>query len=111
MSQALPTFFAPTNQASTNTVARAGVSPWEVWESTSKVKRLRALLSLFALYAASLLAVMTFSDGADIGCVLVAIAGHVLYATWGLLNMWRDCSWLESARLRSRIPLRERHAV
>ncbi|AKU98136.1 hypothetical protein AKJ09_04800 [Labilithrix luteola] len=108
MSQALPTGFAPTRSP---TRASVSVSAWEVWESTSKVRRLRALLSLFALYAGSLLAVMTLSDGADIGCVLVAIAGHVLYATWGLLSVWRDSSWLERARLRSRTTLRERHAI
>ena len=70
------------------------------FEETARVRRLRALLALFALYAGSLLSVILISDGADIGCILAGIAGHVLYATYRMVATWRDASWLEHARLR-----------
>jgi hypothetical protein len=61
---------------------------------------MRSLLGLFALYALSLGAVIAVSDGADIGCILAAIAGHVLYATHRIVTSWRNASWLDEARER-----------
>jgi len=78
-----------------------------MWESAARLRRLRSLLALLALYACALLLVMTFLDGADVGCVLVAIAGHVLYATHGLLASWRAASWFEDARERILVPPHE----
>jgi len=72
------------------------------FEEAARVRRLRSLLALFALYAGSLLSVILISDGADIGCILAGIAGHVLYATHRMFASWRDTSWLEHARLRMR---------
>lgn len=69
------------------------------------VRRLRSLLALFVLYAVALLAVMAVSDGADVGCILAGIAGHVLYATYRLLQVWREDCWLEDARARTRLRL------
>ncbi len=67
-----------------------------------RVRRLRSLLALFVLYAFSLLSVIVMSDGADVGCILAGIAGHVLYATHRLVATWRDDCWLEDARARMR---------
>jgi hypothetical protein len=67
----------------------------------ARIRRLRSLLSLFALYAAALLSVILLSDGADIGCILVGIGGHVLYASAKTALAWRDASWLEHARSRT----------
>jgi hypothetical protein len=69
-------------------------------DESARIRRLRALLALFALYAGALLAVILLSDGADIGCILAGIAGHVLYATYRMVASWRDASWLEQARMR-----------
>jgi len=69
-------------------------------EDSARLKRLRALVSLFALYATALLAVILISDGADIGCILAGIAGHVLYASGKTALAWREASWLERARAR-----------
>jgi hypothetical protein len=69
-------------------------------EDTTRIERLRSLLSLFALYAAALLAVIVLSDGADIGCILAGIAGHVLYASAKTAHAWREASWLDAARQR-----------
>jgi hypothetical protein len=55
---------------------------------------------LFALYAATLLAVTLVSDGADVGCILAGISGHVFYATFRLVGAWRDATWLDHARAR-----------
>ena len=73
---------------------------WLVHEEAARVRRLRTLLSLFALYAATLLAVTLLSDGADVGCVLAGISGHVMYATLRLVADWRDAAWLDHARRR-----------
>lgn len=70
-----------------------------------RVRRLRSLLGLFVLYAVALLAVMVVSDGADVGCILAGIAGHVLFATQRLLAVWREDCWLEEARSRARVRL------
>jgi hypothetical protein len=67
-------------------------------DETARLRRLRSLLALFALYAGALLAVIVLSDGADVGCILAGIAGHVLYATHRMVTSWRDASWLEHAR-------------
>ncbi|HVH41055.1 MAG TPA: hypothetical protein VM925_01890 [Labilithrix sp.] len=61
---------------------------------------MRSLLSLFALYAAALVAVIFLPDGADVGCILAGIAGHVFYAGTKLALEWRDASWLAGVRLR-----------
>ncbi len=76
------------------------VPEWLVHEEAARLKRLRTLLALFALYAAALLAVTLLSDGADVGCVLAGISGHVLYATLRLVAEWRDAAWLDHARRR-----------
>jgi hypothetical protein len=74
-------------------------------EELAHLRRLRALLGLFALYATALMMVMLLSDGADVGCILAGIAGHVFYATHRIVTSWRDASWLlarrEDARLRA----------
>lgn len=74
-----------------------------------RVRRLRSLLALFVLYAVALVAVMAVSDGADVGCILAGIAGHVVFAMARLLQVWRDDCWLEDAGARvRRRPLRSR---
>ncbi|MBX3263952.1 MAG: hypothetical protein KIS78_26455 [Labilithrix sp.] len=65
-----------------------------------RLRQVRALLGLFALYAGALVLVMLLSDGADIGCILAGIAGHVLYASARTAAAWREASWLEAARAR-----------
>ena len=74
---------------------------WAKSDEMMRLRRLRSLLALFSLYAAALLAVVVLSDGADVGCVLAGIAGHVLYATHRMLSAWREASWLEHARDRA----------
>jgi hypothetical protein len=74
-------------------------------EEALRVRRLRSLLALFVLYAVALVTVMAVSDGADVGCILAGIAGHVLFATSRLLHVWRDDCWLEDARARTRLRL------
>ena len=81
--------------------ARVELPEWMVQEEASRLKRLRTLLALFALYAAALLAVTLLSDGADVGCVLAGISGHVMYATFRLVASWRDAAWLDHARRRA----------
>jgi hypothetical protein len=83
---------------------------WTTHEENARLGRLRSLLGLFSLYAASLLIVVVVSDGADIGCILGGIAGHVLYATLRIVASWRDAAWLEGAKLRSVSRLRLRMA-
>lgn len=84
----------PSITARTAAVARE----WAANDETARVRRLRSLLALFSLYAGALLAVIVLSDGADVGCILAGIAGHVLYATYRMVTSWRDASWLEHAR-------------
>jgi uncharacterized membrane protein YjjP (DUF1212 family) len=81
-------------------VLRTAIASSASVDQEARLKRLRSLLGLFALYAVALVAVMFLSDGADIGCILAAIAGHVLYATVRIATSWRDASWLEQARER-----------
>lgn len=66
---------------------------------------MRSLLALFALYAAALLIVVVVTEGADIGCILGGIAGHVLYATHRVVGCWRDAASLEDAKARAAFPL------
>lgn len=73
---------------------------WANSDEAARLRRLRSLLALFSLYAGALLAVIVLSDGADVGCILAGIAGHVLYATWRMVTSWRDATWLEEARER-----------
>lgn len=81
---------------------------WASSDEAARLRRLRSLLALFSLYAGALLAVIVLSDGADVGCILAGIAGHVLYATYRMVTSWRDASWLEQAR--DRIYARRRYA-
>ena len=71
---------------------------WANTDEVARLRRLRSLLALFSLYAGALLSVILLSDGADVGCILAGIAGHVLYATYRMVTSWRDASWLEQAR-------------
>lgn len=71
-------------------------------DDVARLKRLQSLLALLSLYAAALLAVIALSDGADIGCILGGIAGHVLYATHRMASAWRDDAWMDEARARLR---------
>jgi len=73
---------------------------WLLQEEASRLRRLRTLLALFALYAAALLAVTLLSDGADVGCVLAGISGHIMYATFRLVASWREAAWFDHARRR-----------
>lgn len=70
-------------------------------EEILRVRRMRSLLALFGLYAFALLSVMMISDGADIGCILAGIAGHVLWATHRMIVTWRDAAWIEHMRARA----------
>ena len=85
-------------------------SAWETHEETARLRRLRSLLGLFALYAAALLIVVMVSEGADIGCILGGIAGHVLYAAHRVVGSWRDAALLEDAKTRAVLSLRLRRA-
>jgi hypothetical protein len=69
-------------------------------EESAQVRRLWSLVSLLALYAAALLLVLLVSDGPDIGCILMGIAGHVLYASGKTAHAWREAAWLDCARSR-----------
>ena len=70
-------------------------------EEAARLRRLRSLFALFALYTATLLSVSLVSDGADVGCILAGISGHVFYATFRLVFAWRDATWLDHARARA----------
>ena len=89
----------PMNHALPQLTARSAAL-WATSDETARLRRLRSLLTLFVLYAGSLLAVAALSDGADIGCILAGIAGHVLYATCRMIASFRDATWIEEARLR-----------
>lgn len=82
---------------------RTSCSRREAWASHDeavRLRRLRSLLGLFSLYAVALLAVLGVSDGADVGCILAGVAGHVLYATHRILASWHVAACLEHAKLR-----------
>ncbi len=76
------------------------VATVEAGEDVARLRRLQSLLALLSLYAAALLAVIALSDGADIGCILGGIAGHVLYATHRMASARRDDAWMDEARAR-----------
>jgi hypothetical protein len=97
---AIPLHAPPTARRTPRVVARVEMPEWYAQEEAARLKRLRTLLALFALYAAALLAVTLLSDGADVGCVLAGISGHVMYATLRLVASWRDAAWLDHARRR-----------
>jgi hypothetical protein len=80
--------------------ARQGIAGWTRYEETARIRRTRSLLGLFVLYAAALLVVVTLSEGADIGCILGAIAGHVVYALRRVGASWRDAAALHAAKAR-----------
>ena len=75
-------------------------------EDVGRLRQLRGLLALLTLYAAALLVVLLLSEGADIGCILAGIGGHVLYASGKTALAWREAAWLEAAR--ARVLLRRR---
>jgi hypothetical protein len=82
-------------------------APASTYESDQRiesahVQRVWSLLALFSLYATALFVVVLVSDGPDIGCILMGIAGHVLYATGKTARAWREASWLEAARVHVR---------
>lgn len=83
---------------------------WTDHEEAARLKRLWSLLGLFSLYSAALLVVVIVSDGADVGCILGGIAGHVLYASHRIVSSWRDAAWLEEAKARAAVRLRQRYA-
>jgi len=60
-------------------------------------RRIRSLMTLFGVYAAALAIVFAVSDGPDLGCILLGIAGHVVYASIKLGVSFRDALWLERA--------------
>jgi hypothetical protein len=98
----------PTHSGFSNAARRHHAPAGSVRESDcAYVRRLRSLLSLFALYAGALFAVIVFSDGPDIGCILMGIAGHVIYASVKTALVWREAAWFEQVQLRVRkAPLR-----
>lgn len=69
-------------------------------EETAHVRRLWSLVTLLGLYATALLVVLLVSDGPDVGCILMGIAGHVLYASAKMAQAWREATWMEDARFR-----------
>jgi len=69
-------------------------------EDAAQLRRLQSLLALLCLYAVALLSVIVLSDGGDIGCVLLGIAGHVLYAARRMATVWRDAQVIADARHR-----------
>lgn len=73
---------------------------WNSHDESSRLRRLRSLLGLFTLYGGALMVVLAVSDGADVGCILVGIAAHVLYATHRIGASWRYAAWLEGAKER-----------
>jgi hypothetical protein len=85
-------------------------SAWGSYFEAARAHRLRSLFVLFVLYAAALLGVSMIEEGADIGCILGGIAGHVLYATHRLVGSWRDAAALEDAKARAALALRPRFA-
>jgi hypothetical protein len=99
---------SPRRVASSPPASRSMPITWVSHEETARLRRLQSLLGLFSLYAAALLILVAVSDGADIGCILGGIAGHVLYATHRIVLAWRDASWLEDAK--ARIEVQKRYA-
>ena len=92
---------SPIPSITRRSVALVAPMDWATNDEATRLRRLRSLIALFSLYAGALLAVTLLSDGADVGCILAGIAGHVLYATYRMVTSWRDASWLEQARDRT----------
>jgi hypothetical protein len=86
------------------------VEAWARHDETLRLRRLRSLLGLFSLYALVLMLVLAVSDGADVGCILAGIAGHVLYAAQRIVSSWREAAVLEDAKVRTVARLRLRTA-
>lgn len=105
---------APRAEASRRTIAPTRLVPlaWTSHEEAARLRRLQSLLGLFSLYAAALVMLVVVSDGADIGCILGGIAGHVLYAAHRIVLSWRDASGLEDAkaRIEVRLALQKKYA-
>jgi hypothetical protein len=79
--------FGLRDRVSCHRVSCEPLSPEEVVHA----RWLRSMLALFTVYFAVLVAVTLFvADGADLGCILAGVAGHVLYATFRLAVAWRD---------------------
>lgn len=113
MNQALPSFTMPVAGRATSAPRSTRRSPQNAWtrhEEAGRLRRLRSLLALFSLYAAALFTVVVVSEGADIGCLLAGIAGHVLYATHRVAISWRDAASLEGAKVRATLRFRPRFA-
>jgi hypothetical protein len=113
MNQALSsTSFTMPAAGQRNVRAGHGGAPpaWSRHEEGARLRRLRSLLALFALYAAALLMVVMVSEGADLGCILGGIAGHVVYALGRVVGCWRDAASLEDAKARVALTLRVRKA-
>ena len=106
MPAAGPRVARASHRASSRAPRRALRSAWSKHEEATRHRRIRSLLGLFALYAAALLIVVLVSEGADIGCILGGIAGHVLYATHRVVGCWRDAASLEDAKARVVLLLR-----
>jgi hypothetical protein len=81
-------------------------------DDSAHVRRLWSLVSLLAVYATALVVVLFVSEGPDLGCILMGIAGHVVYASARLAASWRDASFMDAARARvyARRRLRRAHA-
>ena len=70
------------------------------YSEVSARRRIRSLRGLFALYTFALLSITVLSDGEDVGCLLVAILAHVIYAAARTIGSWREDTWLDPIRLR-----------
>lgn len=80
---------------------RASRDAWTSHDDAARNRRLRALFGLLSLYTAALLVVIALSDGADLGCILVGVAAHSLYAAHRTFASWRDAAQLEDAKART----------
>jgi hypothetical protein len=88
-------------------VSQGSLTDRALFES-AHVRRMWSLLSLFCLYATALFVVILLSDGPDIGCILMGIAGHVVYASVKTAKLWREAIWFDRARQRVRERRRRR---
>jgi hypothetical protein len=51
-------------------------------DAAERARRVHILFALFAIYTTGLTLVVVMSDGADIGCLLAALAAHLVYVAW-----------------------------
>src|SRR5687767_10298462 len=51
-------------------------------DASERARRVHLLFALFAIYTTGLTLVVVMSDGADIGCLLAALAAHLIYVAW-----------------------------